>query len=93
MNWDKIKDILTICLIPAVGWALITSRDVGQIETRLEQQASELMEAQAEIKALSKRAQIMEIAQARIETKLEVLGAQLTRIEGMLNTSFGPIKP
>lgn len=93
MNWDKIKDILTICLIPAVGWALITSRDVGQIETRLEQQASELMEAQAEIKALSKRAQVMEIAQARIETKLEVLGAQLTRIEGMLNTSFGPVKP
>ena len=93
MNWDKIKDILTICLIPAVGWALITSRDVGQIETRLEQQAGELMEAQAEIKALSKRAQIMEVAQARIETKLEVLGAQLTRIEGMLNTSFGPIKP
>jgi hypothetical protein len=93
MNWDKIKDILTICLIPAVGWALVTSRDVGQLETRFEQQAVEIMEAQAEIKALSKRAQLMEIAQARIETKLEVLGAQLTRIEGMLNTSFGPIKP
>ena len=91
MNWDKIKDILTICLIPAVGWALITSRDVGQIETRLEQQASELMEAQAEIKSLSKRAQVMEIAQARIETKLEVMGGQLTRIENML--SAFEIKP
>lgn len=91
MNWDKIKDVLTICLIPAVGWALITSRDVGQIETRLEQQAGELMEAQAEIKALSKRAQVMEIAQARIETKLEVMGGQLTRIENMLS-SF-EIKP
>ncbi len=91
MNWDKIKDILTICLIPAVGWALITSRDVGQIETRLEQQASELMEAQAEIKSLSKRAQVMEIAQARIETKLEVMGSQLTRIENML--SAFEIKP
>lgn len=91
MNWDKIKDILTICLIPAVGWALITSRDVGQLETRLEQQASEIMEAKAEIKSLSKRAQVMEIAQARIETKLEVMGGQLTRIENMLS-SF-EIKP
>lgn len=91
MNWDKIKDVLTICLIPAVGWALITSRDVGQLETRLEQQAGEIMEAKAEIKSLSKRAQVMEIAQARIETKLEVMGSQLTRIESML--SAFEIKP
>jgi cell division protein FtsL len=92
MNWDKIKDILTICLIPAVGWALLTSRDVGQLEARLEQQVSEVMEAQAEIKALQKRTQMIEVSQAKIETKLEVLGAQLTRIEGMLNSTFATIK-
>jgi len=92
MNWDKIKDILTICLIPAVGWALLTSRDVGQLEARLEQQVSEVMEAQAEIKALQKRTQMIEVSQAKIETKLEVLGAQLTRIESMLNTTFATIK-
>lgn len=92
MNWEKIKDILTICLIPAVGWALLTSRDVGQLEARLEQQVSEVMEAQAEIKALQKRTQMIEVSQAKIETKLEVLGAQLTRIEGMLNTTFATIK-
>ena len=92
MNWDKIKDILTVCLIPAVGWALLTSRDVGQLEARLEQQVSEVMEAQAEIKALQKRTQMIEVSQAKIETKLEVLGAQLTRIEGMLNTTFATIK-
>lgn len=92
MNWDKIKDILTICLIPAVGWALLTSRDVGQLEARLELQVSEVMEAQAEIKALQKRTQMIEVSQAKIETKLEVLGAQLTRIESMLNTTFATIK-
>lgn len=92
MNWDKIKDILTICLIPAVGWALLTSRDVGQLEARLDQQVSEVMEAQAEIKALQKRTQMIEVSQAKIETKLEVLGAQLTRIESMLNTTFATIK-
>jgi chromosome segregation ATPase len=92
MNWDKIKDILTICLIPAGGWALLTSRDVGQLEARLEQQVSEVMEAQAEIKALQKRTQMIEVSQAKIETKLEVLGAQLTRIEGMLNSTFATIK-
>ena len=92
MNWDKIKDILTICLIPAVGWALLTSRDVGQLEARLEQQVSEVMEAHAEIKALQKRTQMIEVSQAKIETKLEVLGAQLTRIESMLNSTFATIK-
>ena len=92
MNWDKIKDILTICLIPAVGWALLTSRDVGQLEARLDQQVSEVMEAQAEIKALQKRTQMIEVSQAKIGTKLEVLGAQLTRIESMLNTTFATIK-
>jgi septal ring factor EnvC (AmiA/AmiB activator) len=92
MNWDKIKDVLTICLIPAVGWALLTSRDVGQLEARLEQQVSEVMEAQAEIKALQKRTQMIEVSQAKIETKLEVLGAQLTRIESMLNSTFATIK-
>jgi len=92
MNWDKIKDVLTICLIPAVGWALLTSRDVGQLEARLDQQVSEVMEAQAEIKALQKRTQMIEVSQAKIETKLEVLGAQLTRIESMLNSTFATIK-
>jgi septal ring factor EnvC (AmiA/AmiB activator) len=92
MNWDKIKDVLTICLIPAVGWALLTSRDVGQIETRLEQQAGEIMETKAEIKALNKRTQSMEINSAKIETKLEILGEQLTRIESMLNSTFAQIK-
>lgn len=92
MNWEKIKDILTICLIPAVGWALLTSRDVGQLEARLDQQVSEVMEAQAEIKALQKRTQMIEVSQAKIETKLEVLGAQLTRIESMLNSTFATIK-
>jgi septal ring factor EnvC (AmiA/AmiB activator) len=92
MNWDKIKDVLTICLIPAVGWALLTSRDVGQIETRLEQQAGEIMETKAEIKALNTRTQSMEINSAKIETKLEILGEQLTRIESMLNSTFAQIK-
>jgi hypothetical protein len=50
------------------------------------------MEAQAEIKALQKRTQMIEVSQAKIETKLEVLGAQLTRIESMLNSTFATIK-
>jgi septal ring factor EnvC (AmiA/AmiB activator) len=75
-----------------VGWALLTSRDVGQIETRLEQQAGEIMETKAEIKALNKRTQSMEINSAKIETKLEILGEQLTRIESMLNSTFAQIK-
>jgi septal ring factor EnvC (AmiA/AmiB activator) len=92
MNWDKIKDILTICLIPAVGWVMITSRDIGQMQQRIEQQAADIVEAQAEIKSLSKRAQMIEVQTAKIETKLEVMSGQLTRIEQMMNTAYGQIK-
>lgn len=92
MNWDKIKDILTICLIPAVGWVMLTSRDIGQMQQRIEQQAADIVEAQAEIKSLSKRAQMIEVQTAKIETKLEVMSGQLTRIEQMMNTAYGQIK-
>ena len=88
MNWDKIKDILTICLIPAVGWALITSRDVGQIETRLEQQAGELMEAQAEIKALGPNAQ-SRLASIRDWGKANLDDAQFQAMRVLASTAEG----
>lgn len=85
MNWDKLKDIITIALIPVLGWVMVTMRDIGELKTRCEQQASQIMKLEAEVKSVSQRTQAMEVQSAKIETKLEALSAQLTRIEGMLS--------
>ena len=84
MNWDKAKDIVTLALIPALGWVMLTMRDIGDLQARYEQQQVKLMTLQAEVKAVNKRTQAMEVQSAKIETKLEALGQQLTRIERML---------
>ena len=39
---------------------------------------------EAELKAVNKRTQAIEVQSAKIEVKLEALGAQLTRIEQLL---------
>lgn len=84
MNWDKAKDLVTLALIPALGWVMLTMRDIGDLQARYEQQQSKIMTLQAEVKAVNKRTQAMEVQSAKIETKLEALGQQLTRIERML---------
>jgi septal ring factor EnvC (AmiA/AmiB activator) len=85
MNWDKIKDIITIAIIPILGWVMITMRDIGTLQNRVDQQASAIMKLEAEVKSVSQRTQAMEVQSAKIETRLEALGAQLTRIERMLS--------
>lgn len=84
MNWDKAKDLITIALIPALGWVMLTMRDIGDLQARYEQQQARVMALEAEIKGINKRTQAMEVQSAKIETKLEALGQQLTRIERML---------
>lgn len=85
MNWDKAKDIITIALIPAIGWIMLTMRDIGELQSKCELQASQIMSLEAEQKSLNKRTQAIEVQSAKIEVKLEALGAQLTRIERMLS--------
>ena len=85
MNWDKIKDIITIALIPVLGWVMITMRDIGTLQSKCDQQAAQIMALEAETKTLNKRTQAIEVQSAKIEVKLEALGQQLTRIERMLS--------
>ena len=85
MNWDKLKDIITIALIPILGWVMITMRDIGTLQTKCDQQAAQIMALEAEQKSLNKRTQAIEVQSARIEVQLDALGQQLTRIERMLS--------
>ena len=88
MNWDKTRDVITVAIIPALGWVMLTMSDIESLKARHQQQASKTMELEAELKSVNKRTQAIEVQSAKIEVKLEALGAQLTRIEQML--SVGP---
>ena len=88
MNWDKTRDVITVAIIPALGWVMLTMSDIESLKARYDQQASKVMELEAELKSVNKRTQAIEVQSAKIEVKLEALGAQLTRIEQML--SVGP---
>ena len=84
MTWDKARDLITVAIIPALGWVMLTMSDIGQLKARSEQQAQKVMSLEAELKAVNKRTQAIEVQSAKIEVKLEALGAQLTRIEQLL---------
>jgi len=85
MSWEKLKDLFTVILIPVLGWVMLTMRDIGTLQNRVDQQAAQIMKLEAEVKSVSQRTQAMEVQSAKIETRLEALGAQLTRIERMLS--------
>ena len=84
MNWDKTRDVITVAIIPALGWVMLTMSDITSLKARYDQQAAKLMEVEAELKGINKRTQAMEVQSAKIETKLESMQQQLTRIERML---------
>lgn len=84
MNWDRFKDIITVALIPIVGWVVMTMNDLSSLKIKADQQASQIVSLEAETKQLNKRTQAIEVQSARIEVQLEALSAQLTRIERML---------
>ena len=85
VNWDKAKDLITIALIPALGWVMLTMRDIGDLQARYEQQQARVMALEAEVKGINKRTQAMEVQSAKIETKLESMQQKLTRIERLLS--------
>lgn len=85
MNWDKTRDVITVAIIPALGWVMLTMSDITNLKARYDQQAAKLMEVEAELKAVNQRTQAMEVQSAKIETKLESMQQQLTRIERLLS--------
>ena len=86
MNWDKIKDIITVALIPVLGWVMITMRDIGTLQTKCDQQAAQIMALEAEqSRAEQAHSSDRGSERSRSRCKLEALGQQLTRIERMLS--------
>ena len=81
MNWEKIKDVLTFCLIPAMGWVMMTSNNLASIQQVQAQQAKEIAEVQGAVKSLQKRTVSIELQNAKIETKLDHIIKMLEKVK------------
>jgi multidrug resistance efflux pump len=82
--WEMTRDIITLVLIPALGWVLLVSRAMETTRLKFEQQAEEVKELKAEVKSLQRRGQQMEVVVAKIEGQIENIQKQLNRIEELL---------
>ena len=82
--WEMTRDIITLVLIPALGWVLLVSRAMETTRLKFEQQQEEVKELKAEVKSLQRRGQQMEVVVAKIEGQIENIQKQLNRIEELL---------
>lgn len=82
--WETIRDIITLVLVPALGWVLLVSRSMETTRLKFEHQQEEVKDLKEEVKRLSQRGQKMEVIVGKIEGQIENMSQQLSRIERLL---------
>jgi septal ring factor EnvC (AmiA/AmiB activator) len=84
MNWDKIRDVITVLLIPSLLWVFSISRTIEGERIRGETAHAQLIELRTKVERLQERDQATSLQLVRLETRLDGLRGQLDRIETML---------
>lgn len=84
MNWDKVKDIITVLLLPALIWVFSISRTIEGERIKSETAQAQLIEVRTKVERLQERDQATSLQLVRLETRLDGLRGQLDRIETML---------
>jgi hypothetical protein len=84
MHWDKIRDVVTILLIPALLWVFSVSRTIEGERIKREASQALLIEMRTKVERLQERDQATSLQLVRLETRLDGLRGQLDRIETML---------
>ena len=82
--WEMTRDIITLVLIPALGWVLLVSRSMETTRLKFEHQQEEVKDLKEEVKRLTQRGQKMEVIVGKIEGQIENMSQQLSRIEKLL---------
>ena len=82
--WEMTRDVITLDLIPALGWVLLVSRSMETTRLKFEHQQEEVKDLKEEVKRLSQRGQKMEVIVGKIEGQIENMSQQLSRIERLL---------
>ena len=82
--WEMTRDVITLVLIPALGWVLLVSRSMETTRLKFVHQQEEVKDLKEEVKRLSQRGQKMEVIVGKIEGQIENMSQQLSRIERLL---------
>ena len=82
--WEMARDIITILLVPALGWVMLVSRAMEKAQHKIEQNKLDILTLKAEVKETSKQSQQIEITVGKIEAKMEAINNQLEKIEELL---------
>jgi septal ring factor EnvC (AmiA/AmiB activator) len=82
--WEMARDIITILLVPALGWVMLVSRAMEKAQLQIEQHKLDIAALKAEVKEASKQSQQIEISVGKIEAKMEAIDDQLKKIEEIL---------
>lgn len=93
MNWDKIRDVITVLLLPALVWVFSISRTIEGERIKAETVHAQLIEVRTKVERLQERDQATSLQLVRLETRLDGLRGQLDRIEAMLERIINVPKP
>lgn len=84
MSWDKIRDVITVLLLPALVWVFSISRTIEGERIKAETVHAQLIEVRTKVERLQERDQATSLQLVRLETRLDGLRGQLDRIEALL---------
>ncbi|MGA1752123.1 MAG: hypothetical protein ACO395_02030 [Pontimonas sp.] len=82
--WDKVRDVVIVLLIPALGWVLMVSRAIETERIHATALRDEVADLKRNVERLQERDKATSLQLVRLETRLDGLGTQLTRIEGLV---------
>lgn len=83
--WETTRDIITLVLVPALGWVLLVSRSMETTRLKFDLLSEEVKDLKAEMQRLRDRGQRMEVVVGKIEGQIDQMSQQLGRIEDLLN--------
>jgi hypothetical protein len=82
--WEKIKDIIVICVIPFAGWMWSMSSDVAEMRKSVEILEKRAQKFESQIEILKGQDVEFKVINARMETRLEQIDAGIGEIKMIL---------
>jgi hypothetical protein len=80
-TWGRLKDIVTILVIPALGWVMMQVGAMSKLETEVASLKVSLEESRATIRYLQDRDSNVSAQIARLEARFEATETLLIRLE------------
>lgn len=84
LSWDKLKDILTILVIPALVWVSSVSTDLEVLRLKVDSQTELHQKLEAKVDAQEARSVATSERLARLEARLESIGERINEIRDLL---------